>query len=180
VDTFGELLAFSGMTAKVTIAYWFDRSDPLFPNGHWKQVVSTDSIKPLDAMYIKMNEGGNFLLLTDDTEGAMAPTKALSAGWNLIGPCPPFFDSGMYVEDAVSSVRGEPGMGYAFVMSPSVGSTQESWVWSGAPAIPGCPCVLSGLGYWVWMDSADTLAGFGFTPVKTLYPKDECPCCCLY
>jgi len=181
-NTIDTLLAFSGLTTKVTIAYYFDRSGT--GPGTWTQIQTGYQIKPLDAMYIKMNASGNFLLLADDVEtGMMPPTKQLSQGWNLIGTCPPFFDSGMYVQDAVSSVYGLPGAGYAFVLSPPVGSTQqgrlaqESWVWSGPPTNPeNCPCMLSGFGYWVWMNSSMTLAGFGFTPVNTLYPENNSPC----
>jgi hypothetical protein len=169
VNTWGELLAFSEMVSKVDIAFWWDPAAQ-----QWQQVLNGDPVQPLYGMYIKMNSDGIFLLLTNDQD--VFPTRQLEMGLNLIGPNPPFFDKAMFVEDAVSSIAGVPGAGYSFVMSPAVGTTQDTWVWSGVPGIPNCPCMRSGLAYWVWMDTADTLAGFGFTPVRTLFPEENDPC----
>jgi hypothetical protein len=64
---------------------------------------------------------------------------------------------------ALSSIEQTPGglPGYVQAISPIV-NCQDSWVY-----VPGMDDrgMESGRGYWVWMENADTLVGFGFTPL---------------
>ena len=166
VNHWGDLVDFSSLV--YTEAFWWDPTANE-GDGGWAQVLDADAVEPLNGMYIKMPADGNILLLTSMND--RLPTRDLAPGWNLIGPNPVFYDSCVSVDTAVSSIIGEEGNGYAFVMSPQVGG-QESWVWSGNE--PYVPTMTSGYAYWVWMNNADTLAGFGFTPVRDLYPTDHC------
>jgi hypothetical protein len=169
VKQFADLLNFSGIYGQVEAAYrWDDAAQ------QWVSVLDTYEINPLEGFYWKMNSDAVVLLKVSNDDHM--ETRDLNPGFCLIGPNPPFPDPAILVEDAVSSIEGPPGEGYAFIASPPVGSTQASWVWSGTPGIPDCPCMLSGLAYWAYMEGADTLAGQGFTPIRTLYPVINNPC----
>jgi len=158
-----DIVANSGLGGKIK---YVDRWDPVTQT--WQAVAPTDYLDPLDAFYIYFFEGGlNVILMVNSSAGhpyAM-PTRDLEARWNLIGPNPLFTNPGMPVKPALSSIVQTPAAlpGYTQAISPVV-HCQPSWAYT--PEMPGPgPMMLSGRGYWTWMENPDTLVGFGFTPL---------------
>jgi hypothetical protein len=107
------------------------------------------------------------------------PSKALSAGWNLVSASyindlnNPNIATATPAEDALASiyyVSGANNVGYSLVVSPAAGQT--GWSAVRGPAIDTdigqdmLPCK----GYWVYMINPGTLAGTVFTPVSPLLP----------
>jgi hypothetical protein len=148
--------------------------DKWVPGTGWQSVGPTDELTPLDAWYIYLTGPDHrvILFVNSDTANPSMPTKNLAAGWNLIGPNPMFFDDwgnmtrGMPVDDALVSIETAGGglQGYAQVISPIVNpQCQPSWYY--VPGMHHAPDMLSGKGYWVWMENSDTLVGFGFSPI---------------
>jgi hypothetical protein len=140
--------------------------DKWVPGTGWVGVTPSDTLDPLDAWYIYLFDDCNSVILmvnVDDGHPYAMPTRTLAEGWNLIGPNPIFDEPGMWVDEALKSIELTSGglPGYAQVVSPVV-RCQESWHY-----VPGMEpeYMNSGDGYWVWMENADTLVGFGFTPL---------------
>ncbi|PKL54991.1 MAG: hypothetical protein CVV35_12380, partial [Methanomicrobiales archaeon HGW-Methanomicrobiales-6] len=143
----------------------------------WVQVTGASRINPLDAVYIRMNDYDR-LPVAISPEITNPPTRALKAGWNLIGPAYDLKNGpievpacylwwgepyGTSVKKALVSVEKTPtGLtGYNVVVSPSI--NPESWVY-----IPGDgaePDMDATCGYWVYMENPDELAGFSTTPL---------------
>jgi hypothetical protein len=143
----------------------------------WVQVTGASRINPLDAVYIRMNDYDR-LAVAISPEITNPPTRALKAGWNLIGPAYDLKNGpievpacylwwgepyGTSVKKALVSVEKTPtGLtGYNVVVSPSI--NPESWVY-----IPGDgaePDMDATCGYWVYMENPDELAGFSTTPL---------------
>jgi hypothetical protein len=159
-DAIDELIP-SGMT----IAYYYDATG-------WHQIIGTYVLNPCNAVYVKMSTTASPLLKFD--AGAFStPSKALSAGWNLISLAS-LSSSGKRMDYAVASVAltaaGLPG--YSQVVSPSMNASQtdiygtsgSGWASSyGETSTAGT--MYAGLGYWVYMQNAATLAGFEITPI---------------
>jgi hypothetical protein len=158
-DTVAELIP-SGMT----IAYYYD--------GGWHQILTSYTLSPCDAVYVKMS-ASKYVQFKFDAGAFTTPSKALAAGWNLISLASLDSD-GMYADLAVASVAKTAANlpGYAQVVSPSINATQTdmygntgtSWTVSyGQTGVTSN--MFAGLGYWVYMQNAATLAGFEITPI---------------
>jgi hypothetical protein len=161
-DAIDELIP-SGMT----IAYYYDATG-------WHQIIGTYVLNPCNAVYVKMSTTASPLLKFD--AGAFsAPSKSLAAGWNLISLAS-LSSSGKKDAPAVASVAltaaGLPG--YSQVVSPSMNASQtdlfgnsgSGWAYSyGETTGGGTNYMYAGLGYWIYMQNAATLAGFEITPI---------------
>ena len=160
-DSIDELIP-SGMT----IGYYYD--------GGWQQITSGYVLNASDAVYVKMS-AVTYVLLKFDAGAFTTPSKALAAGWNLVGLAS-LASSGMKDAPAVASVyntaAGLPG--YGQVISPSLNATQTdmyyntgtSWSYSRDETTgAGTNYMYAGLGYWIYMQNAATMAGFEITPI---------------
>jgi len=108
-----------------------------------------------------------------DAGAFTAPSKDLAAGWNLISLAY-LSSAGKNADDAVASVAKTAANlpGYSQVVSPSMNVIQKdmynttgtSWaVAYGQSDVTDK--MYPGLGYWVYMQNAATLAGFEITPI---------------
>jgi parallel beta-helix repeat protein len=160
-DAINELIP-TGMT----IGYYYD--------GGWQQITSGYVLNPCDAVYVKMS-AATYVLLKFDASAFSTPSKALAAGWNLVGLAS-LSSSGMKDAPAVASVysTGAGLPGYSQVISSSLnaaqtdmyGNTGTSWTYSRDETTgAGTNYMYAGLGYWVYMQNAATLAGFEITPI---------------
>jgi hypothetical protein len=158
-DTVQELIP-SGMT----IGYYYD--------GGWTQITSAYTLSPCDAVYVKMSEA-KYVQLKFDAKTFSTPSKDLDVGWNLISLAS-LASSGMDADDAVASVAKTAANlpGYAQVISPSLNANRydmyynagTSWtVAYGQSSVTDD--MFAGLGYWIYMQNAATLAGFEITPI---------------
>jgi hypothetical protein len=161
-DAISELI-----TSGMTIGYYYDATG-------WHQ-ITTYVLNPCDAVYVKMS-AVTYVLLKFDTKEFSAPSKALNAGWNLISLAY-LSSSGKHADNAVASVYKTAANlpGYSQVVSPSLNATQTnmygaagaSWAYSSGQTIadPYTETMYAGLGYWIYMQNAATLAGFEITPI---------------
>jgi len=147
-------------------------------NQKWVQVTDSARINPLDAIYIKINSYDR-LPVTISPEITNPPTRALKAGWNLVGPAYDLVELdepinhthlwwgepyGTSVVEALTSVEYTPDRyyGYTVVVSPSI--NPETWVFTRGDRYDE-PDMDATCGYWVYMENPDTLAGFSSTPL---------------
>lgn len=77
MDTAGEL--FGGIDTAGHSLYTYDASSRT-----WRQVMSSDPVKPLDAVWIYSGSSCTVQLMFTDSTG-VHPTKQIAPGWNLIG-----------------------------------------------------------------------------------------------
>jgi len=158
-DAVDELIP-SGMT----IGYYY--------SGGWQQITTGYVLNPCDAVYVKMSES-KYVQFKFDAGAFSTPSKDLDAGWNLASLAS-LDSNGMYADLAVASVAKTAANlpGYAQVVSPSINATQTdmygntgtSWTVSyGQTSVTSN--MFAGLGYWVYMQNAATLAGFEITPI---------------
>ena len=159
-DAIDELI-----TSGMTIGYYYDATG-------WHQITAGYVLNPCDAVYVKMS-AVTYVLLKFDASAFSTPSKSLAAGWNLIGLS--YLDSsGKRMDYAVASVAKTAANlpGYSQVVSPSLnasqadmyGTTRTSWSSSyGETTTAGT--MYAGLGYWIYMQNAATLAGFEITPI---------------
>jgi hypothetical protein len=160
-DSVDELIP-SGMT----IGYYYDATG-------WHLITTGYVLNACDAVYVKMS-AVTYVLLKFDASAFSAPSKDLDAGWNLIGLAY-LSSSGMDADDAVASVYKTAANlpGYSQVFSPSLNATQtdmygaagSSWTVSMAEHGGSTSHMFAGLGYWIYMQNAATLAGFEITPI---------------
>jgi len=130
-----------------------------YVDGVWSN-IGTGVLTPCHAYYIKMTVADSIVLKYDANEYS-TPTKALTAGWNLISAASL---STMTEINAVASVLKTAANlpGYSQVISPSMNTA--SWSYSaGAASTAGSMYV--GEGYWIYMQNASTLAGFTIFPL---------------
>jgi len=157
-DSVDELIP-SGMT----IGYYYD--------GGWQQITTGYTLSPCDAVYAKMS-AVTYVQLKFDAGAFTTPSKDLAAGWNLASLAY-LSSSGKSDLATVASVAKTAANlpGYSQLVSPSINATQTdmhgtagtSWAYSyGESATNTC---YPGLGYWVYMQNAATLAGFEITPI---------------
>lgn len=141
-----------------SIAYVFDASKQ-----EWVLVTASYRLKPLDAVYVRMNSDDSAPLMIS---GAISnpPTKHLENGWNLIGPTMAFMEENMPMDQVFKSVEYTPSglIGYTVVVSPPL--YQEPWVYTRGQL--GTRQMYWGSGYWVYMENPDTLVGFSTTPIS--------------
>jgi hypothetical protein len=159
-DSVAELIP----SGSVDIAYYYD--------GSWQQILTEYTLSPCDAVYVKMLVP-TYVQLKFETKTFSTPSKALAVGWNLCSLAA-LDSSGMEADDAVASVYKTAANlpGYAQVISPSLNANRydmyynvgTSWTYSsGQTATIGS--MFAGMGYWVYMQNAATLAGFEITPI---------------
>jgi hypothetical protein len=143
--------------AKVTIAYRFNASTQA-----WSQLVSTSTVLPLEGILINSSEA-HVARLSVSTINTTPPTKALSAGWNLVGTASLLSSANTAANEALISAFSTPSglVGYNQVVSPSINSTAFAWTRGDTSSIP---TLNRWKGYWVFMENADTMAGFSSTP----------------
>ena len=158
-DTVQELIP-SGMT----IGYYYD--------GGWQQILTSYVLNPCDAVYVKMSEA-TYVQLKFDAKTFSTPSKDLDAGWNLISLASLDSD-GMYADLAVASVAKTAANlpGYSQVISPSLNANRYDMyynlgtTWTVAYGQSSVTSnMFAGLGYWIYMQNAATLAGFEITPI---------------
>jgi hypothetical protein len=161
-DSIDELIP-SGMS----IGYYYD--------GGWQLITSGYVLSPCNAVYVKMS-AITYVLLKFDAGAFTTPSKDLAAGWNLISLAY-LSSSGMNDAPAVASVYSTPANlpGYSQVVSPSLNDAQTDLYGSASPSSwtysrdqttgAGTNKMYAGLGYWVYMQNAVTLAGFTLTPI---------------
>lgn len=159
-DTVQELIP-SGMS----IGYYYD--------GGWTQITTAYTLSPCDAVYVKMDEA-TYVQLKFDTKSFSTPSKDLAVGWNLISLAALDSD-GKLADVAVASVYKTPDNlpGYAQVISPSMNANRYDlyyntdtggWSYSSGQSATA-DSMYAGLGYWIYMQNACTLAGFEITPI---------------
>jgi hypothetical protein len=162
-DSIDELLP-SGMS----IGYYYDEG--------WQQITTGYTLSPCDAVYVKM-DAVTYALVKFDAGAFSTPSKDLKDGWNLASLAYLNYTSAsdaMNADDAVASVAKTAAdlPGYSQVISPSLnanqtdiyGLTGTSWaVAYGQDDVTDK--MYAGLGYWIYMQNAATLAGFELTPI---------------
>ena len=150
----------------MTIGYYYDDG--------WQQITTGKVLSQCDAVYVKMSIATDVLLKFDAGAWTM-PSKDLAAGWNLTSLA--YLASAgktdaLAVASVYSTAAGLPG--YSQVISPSqnasqtdmYGTTGTSWAYSRDETVGGgTNTCYAGLGYWVYMQNAATLAGFEITPI---------------
>ncbi len=146
-----------------SVAYTWDAAAQ-----RWVQVFDGTRISPLDAVYVRMNEGAR-LPIAVSPEHTNPPQKTLRAGWNLIGPAYAFDPDTLTwdekaVDAALVSVEKTPQglLGYTIALSPSI--NRGAWSYTVGASEP--PTMEPGYGYWVFMENTDILAGFSQTPLR--------------
>jgi hypothetical protein len=171
-DTLGEISTLGNFltTANWAIAYQYD------PASGW---VTPTTLVPCRGYYIKMKAASRFPVLYSNSLGL--PALALVPGWNLIGSAfgidrtaagegeqgrwavaspPTDAEAQMTVVLALASISGKASV----VVSPSVPG--QLVIWSGVyPCDSPSRLMYTGEGYWVFMTSSGTLAGFEITPL---------------
>jgi len=118
------------------------------------------------------------VLLKFDASAWTMPSKDLAAGWNLCSLA--YLASAgksdyATVASVVNTADNLPG--YSQLISPSLNATQTdmygragtSWAYAYGETAPadrtGVNTCYAGLGYWIYMQNAATLAGFEITPI---------------
>jgi len=136
-----------------------------YENGVWYVPSGSDSVKPLYALYVRVN-GTATAVLSPSEQVSSPPVRALPAGVSLIGPAQPY-ESGSFnampLDQALISIREVAGglTGYIMVVSP--GQNQPGWGYGvGGPVKDLLPFK----GYWVVMENPDTYFGFTTTPLS--------------
>ena len=126
------------------------------------QVSNDTPLLPTEAVLVLSSvEHDATLIFEDGPTGP--PSRAVSAAWNLVGLAVPPASTTMDATDALISLDKAPGgaEGYLIVVRPSIDPD---------PFILFKPLPAQDLktfrGYWVFMDNADTIAGFSTTPVE--------------
>jgi hypothetical protein len=156
-DSIDELIP-SGMT----IGYYYD--------GGWQQITTGYVLNACDAVYVKMS-AATYVQFKFDAGAFTTPSKSLDAGWNLIGLAS--LDASKDATDAVASVDLTAGNlpGWSQLISPSMNAAQTDiygateTAWSESSGQSSSETMQPGLGYWIYMQNAATLAGFELTPI---------------
>jgi len=162
-DTVQELIP-SGMT----IGYYYD--------GGWTQITTDYTLSPCDAVYVKMSEA-KYVQLKFEAKIFSTPSKDLAVGWNLISLAY-LASAGLEADDAVASVYKTAANlpGYGQVVGPSLNTTRydihynvgTSWAVScgqHGTSLGTSYHMYPGMGYWIYMQNACTLAGFEIMPI---------------
>jgi len=154
----------------MTIGYYYDATG-------WQQITTGYVLSPCDAVYLKMS-AVTYVLFKFDASAFTTPSKDLAAGWNLISLAY-LNSSGMQAIYGVASVLNTAANlpGYSQVISPSLNNdtqrdlyysssvTDWTFTYSSGQAVGSAHTMRAGLGYWVYMQNAATLAGFEITPI---------------
>ncbi len=129
---------------------------------------NTTYLDPLDAVVIKMSERG-LVTLRVSTEVHPPGTRVLKQGWNLMGAAMSITDRDLEMWKVLVSVAytNDGKVGYDQVVSPPLAS-QPPWVYvRGQDEESGFEWQKMDFGraYWIYMENADTMAGFSSTPI---------------
>ena len=141
-----QAVTHSGDGLDYAVAYAWDTTTQ-----RWVQMIATSKINPLDAVYILMNDYDR-LSVAISPEITNPPTRALKAGWNLVG----FYGlSPECARDTLISLR------YAWATAQGFDAgTQElevSMVNGGTGSNSDQRLMFPGKGYWVFMTEEATL-----------------------
>jgi len=135
-----------------SMAYYYD--------GGWQLITGTYVLEPCDAVYIKMTSAETVLFQIDGGIN-WAPSKDLAAGWNMVGQTKL---TGTETDlEAIGSVSST----YSQLVSPCMNSGAE-WI-NTDPSGGTQGSLVLGEGYWIFMKSPGTLAGFTFCPIAPAY-----------
>jgi hypothetical protein len=149
-NSWGELYTLTSLP--YTVAYRFDLATQTF-----KALATTDTyaLAPGEGLYIKLTSA-NSIPYCYSTLFSI-PSRALSAGWNLIG-------GGMAtrteIESCASIATTGSTAGYSHIVSPA--ENTAPWVCI-FPAHAGS--FYAGEGYWAFLPITRTLGLFDLTPV---------------
>lgn len=148
----------------IDVAYYYDSG--------WHQILTEYTLNACDAVYVKML-APTYVQFKFDAGAFSTPSKDLDVGWNLASLAS-LASGGMEADDAAASVYKTAANlpGYGQVVSPSINATQTdmygntgtSWTYSSGQTT-GIGSMFAGMGYWVYMQNAATLAGFEITPI---------------
>jgi len=161
-DSIDELIS----TDDMEIGYYYDSG--------WQQITTGKVLDACDAVYVKMLSA-KYVQFKFDAGAWTMPSKDLAVGWNLVGLAY-LASGGMDADEAVASVYKTAANlpGYSQVIGPSLidvqtdlyGSTScASFAYSSGETSADANMMYAGLGYWVYMQNAATLAGFTITPI---------------
>jgi hypothetical protein len=131
------------------IAYRYDTN-----SAEWLQMKPDTELKPLEAIFVKMNSQDNITFVWTNETLTAPPARGLPQGWNLMG----LNDLvSVKVDIALRSIEvDDEGLpGYSTVYSP----VYNSEVWTYTIGEWPIPYMMPYNGYWVFMDHDDTLAG---------------------
>ncbi len=120
------------------------------------------TVFPLEGILINSSEA-HVARVSISTINTTPATKSLSSGWNLVGTASLLTATTMPADEALISafVTSSGQVGYNQVVSPSINATTFAWTRGDTS---GIPTLNRWKGYWVFMENADTLAGFSSTP----------------
>ncbi len=120
-----------------------------YDGNHW---ISTTSMKPLDAVFVKMGGSGGIGFEWTTSELVAPPTKQLENGWNIVGSSVNIpSEASVRVDDALDSVSGS----WSTVFSPACNLS----AWTVTTRTAGTESMLPYEGYWVYMLESAELAG---------------------
>jgi hypothetical protein len=150
-NSWGELYTLTSLP--YTVAYRFDPTDQTFKT---LATTSTYVLAPGEGIYVKLT-AANSIPYCYSTEFTV-PSRALSAGWNLIG-------GGLTVKTeiatCISIATSGSTAGYTHIISPA--ENAAAWIYiAGAGSAHD---IVLGEGYWVFLPIARTLGLFDLTPV---------------
>jgi hypothetical protein len=130
----------------------------------WTPLTTASPILPCDAIYLHMLADYT-VTLEVSTELTPPPTKDLQTGWNLISLGNTYT---MRADEALLSIATvAEGPGYSQIVSQTL-ANQTGWTYvKGQVISESRPSgwLRPGLGYWAFMVSNGTLAGFTTTPL---------------
>jgi PKD repeat protein len=189
IDLFAELTPFAGFyvplgdgwnlfSTPVTLDSQHDRLTEIFTgtdrenitvalawNGIWFIPDESYTLRPLDAVYIRVN-GESYAALMPSSLITAPPSRSLASGLSLIGPAPSYTDhefTAMPLDVALISINEIPGGGTGYTMVISPGMNQPGWAYARGGSIQDLEPYK---GYWVIMENPDTLYGFSTTPLN--------------
>jgi parallel beta-helix repeat protein len=150
-NAWGELYTLTSLP--YTVAYRFNPTTQQFDS---LATDSTFALAPGEAVYVKLT-ADNSIPYCYSTPFSI-PSRALSAGWNLIG-------GGLTVktevDTCISIATSGSTAGYTHIISPA--ENAQAWIYIAGAAT--AKNIALGEGYWVFLPIARTLGLFDLTPV---------------
>jgi len=154
-STLETILDIEGQPQIISVLGW---------DGYWYIPSGTDTLSPLDALYVKV-DGSATAYLSPSTGITSPPSRGVNEGVNLIGSSP-FYENGefpaMPLDQALISINETSGGGTGYIIVISPANNQPGWGYARGGAIKD---ILPFKGYWVIMENPDTLYGFCTTPL---------------
>lgn len=172
IAALGDFLVLSGTSRNYDGGFYYDGT-------LWQPIIaSTYEFQPGAAVYIKMVAAADIPILFSGVFSL--PSVSLPAGWNLVGSTFGIDKSGSpdgdYGIAGTSQTDGQKvvnvalaslGTDASVVISPSMPGQTAAWA---TVATDGTTKMIVGEGYWVFMTSSATLAGFQVTPIYWIAP----------